>query len=904
LADHRLEFLARETDRSRKPGIYEFPREFKRIRGALVQFLVEVFRPNPLQPNPRLEGFYFTGIRKVAASAASPGSAPDLDRTMVHKVGDVTRIFRAEDLQKLRAQAAPAGQREPEVTRWSFVVELWQQIVHSGKATVIFSNLQQEAWRKVAFIGVTAVCGLAAILFINSSLQNRSLLHRVRAAALECESVPAGSSASLVNLRAIDNFRGRIEDLESGPSLFLRFGFYEVDRVKNAAVHLYFARLRQYFLDQIVQRLESDLASLPGDASPLHSYDMEYAALKTYRTITKSPAEASCAPDSALPGKLLALWQQDRPADPEAEKIARADFQFYVDNLKARRIPEDLEIVSKDAPVVTRWRQYLSSFRGVEPQYQRIVEQVNREMGHPASVDELLRDPKARLVLHAPEVPAAFTREGWDHVQKLIEDASKADSHDSCVLGSGGSRLPNFVAGANTKDQLRDMYVKDYIQRWQQFLSQTSVIASTGCGDSAAKLGVLNANTSPVLAALVLAAKNTKFPKHAPSLMDQARPVVNTKKPGFLEPFRKGKDQKGAAPTVGAGASGGNLTEDDITNGFQPVHAVFKTSPPNLGHWNDETNTPYLDGLVNLQGAMGALDKDGKCNYDLGVNAQANDLAGKALIVVTQLTRRFDTTGADGSVRTLLESPITDAKRWINIDRGKEAKSRIDAAQKALCNLFSPLTRKYPFNRKAEEDASFDDITKLFSPQNSAFTALKMALGENITKSGNSWTPKPDATIKLSATFLTFFNRASAISDALFQSGSLGMRYKLKMSPNPTVKEIQGSIDGQPISTTETEYSWLFSNPKIELRVIQSEGGSSPLRGFSDPWATFRLLSGADGVVGREFYLTNVQCTGCNTLAILPDKSSIVLVLTQGPNDINPFDPGFFQLTCPTRATE
>ena len=35
--------LARETTAAKKPSIYEYPREVKRIRDTLVQFLVDVF---------------------------------------------------------------------------------------------------------------------------------------------------------------------------------------------------------------------------------------------------------------------------------------------------------------------------------------------------------------------------------------------------------------------------------------------------------------------------------------------------------------------------------------------------------------------------------------------------------------------------------------------------------------------------------------------------------------------------------------------------------------------------------------------------------------------------------------------------------------------------------------------
>src|ERR1035437_6118900 len=196
LADKRLEFLEREKDPAKRPAVYEFPREFKRIRGPLGQFLVDVFRANPLQPNPRLLGVYFTGTRKVV------GQAGDLDRSGIHKVGDVTYILRADDLQRLRAQLPDAREREPEITRWSFVSDVWQQILHRRQTAgaSLFINRRQQFYRKVAFISVAVACALASLLFANSFLRNYSFVSDVRTAALQCEAVPQGTVPAAQNL--------------------------------------------------------------------------------------------------------------------------------------------------------------------------------------------------------------------------------------------------------------------------------------------------------------------------------------------------------------------------------------------------------------------------------------------------------------------------------------------------------------------------------------------------------------------------------------------------------------------------------------------------------------------------------------------------------------------------------
>ena len=76
LADARPEFLGRETDATKQPGAYEFPREFRKIRPAMVQFLVDLCQPSQLTVGPFLRGFYFTGVRPIVINEVAPVPPP------------------------------------------------------------------------------------------------------------------------------------------------------------------------------------------------------------------------------------------------------------------------------------------------------------------------------------------------------------------------------------------------------------------------------------------------------------------------------------------------------------------------------------------------------------------------------------------------------------------------------------------------------------------------------------------------------------------------------------------------------------------------------------------------------------------------------------------------------------
>lgn len=65
LADRRTDLLARESHRERAGRAYEFPREMRKLRGAVAGLLAHWSAPPG--NGPFLRGFYFSGVRSAAA---------------------------------------------------------------------------------------------------------------------------------------------------------------------------------------------------------------------------------------------------------------------------------------------------------------------------------------------------------------------------------------------------------------------------------------------------------------------------------------------------------------------------------------------------------------------------------------------------------------------------------------------------------------------------------------------------------------------------------------------------------------------------------------------------------------------------------------------------------------------
>src|SRR5712691_2144415 len=121
LAAKRLDLLARETETERQAGVYEFPRELRKIVPSTIQFLVDLCRPSQLEVSPVLRGFYYTGVRAVVLSdgvPVAPARAPAAPGRIA-----ATQAFDAAAYEAVAAPslATPTAHRTPQ---WVFLGEL------------------------------------------------------------------------------------------------------------------------------------------------------------------------------------------------------------------------------------------------------------------------------------------------------------------------------------------------------------------------------------------------------------------------------------------------------------------------------------------------------------------------------------------------------------------------------------------------------------------------------------------------------------------------------------------------------------------------------------------------------------------------------------------------------------
>ncbi len=913
LAEKRLTMLARETNAAKKPAIYEFPRELKRVRDTLVQFLVDVFRPNPLQPGPILRGFYFTGTRTVTVSGLA--AAISADQPQRAALGEATRLFDVAEYQKRigLAPEAPGSPVETTAPRWCFVSELFHRVILGDPlgVRVAYASPRHDLARRALYGGLTAVCAIFAALFIRSWWGNAELLSHVEQAAQAPYTATANVRATppLDVLRGMEALREQLATLldyeRRGAPWRLRWGLYSGGRVLPSVYDLYFQRFRQWFFQDAHDSIAATLATLPGAPDPNRSYNAIYDRVKAYRMIT----ECKCTPEASFLAPVLSeVWLAGRAIDPERQALALRQIEFYAEELR-RRNPYNFKERSE---LTDRGRQYLAAFGGVDRVYRGIVEDTNRQRSAARLADLA---PNWKQALSGPgEVPGAFTRDGWNYAEKAISNPDQASLGEPCVLGGTGA-LKQLAEGAQIQAQLQNRYIADYIRKWREFTSATSVAPFRSAADAAKKLEILADNRSPLLAALFLIADNTSFAAGPAGAGPAAAAAAGS---GLLNKLLPSKVQKAAAVAQRAlPASEPQASPGDIARIFQPAAQVVSVT--NRDRLIDEPNRNYMNALAAMQTAMNALAADRPNNPNLALHQSAKQAADGGIDQVRQISAKFNINGSEGfdeDVKRLLESPFRESMKFIITDAGKAGRDKANGAARQFCARLAGIEKKFPFNPQSDVDASADEVAGIFAPGTGAFSALAQQLSKSMVKQGRIWAPAPDADVQLTPEYLRFVNRLQQIQDALFgdSSGQMHMRYSLRPLANPSVQSMTLEIDGDRLVSggaqgQAKQFNWPGPPGAQQTKIRVQAGASVPFASYEGLWSVFRMVGDADPrPVGSKIIELSKVRQGRSTPDSVLDSNNrpIVVRLEIGdlPGGVDVFDRNFFRIGCVAKAAQ
>ena len=799
LCDRRIDFLPREHDAEKIPGAYEFPREFRKLRASLVQLLVDIARPSQLRASPFLRGFYFSGVRPVVIQdVASAPVRPAPEAQKGFEAG-ATRMFRAGmELPQGVAQAQPSGGGTRRVPQWMFLSHLFNDVMLQDRAAMgaSGSSVKVSGMRRLLF-------GLGSLLFLLLSgmflwawLNNRSLENETIDAAqnLAGERVTGANLPTLTSLQKLDRLRAAVQQLsdwdKAGHPFMYGWFLYSGHDLLPYARRAYYRSFKDLLFGQVQGNWITYLQSVKVPPAPTDDYGFGYNTLKAYLLTTSEYKRTSeKVYQDFLADTLMTRWPAGRDAaiDKPMSDLAKAQFDFYSRDLQNGNPYSD----QAEADTVEHARDYLSRFNGKDRVYQALLSEAARKG---ATINFNHDYPGSdRVMRNSYTVPAAYTKNAWPYMTQLIADAEKRFGGEKWVLGDG--RGPTITDWAQTKKDLADKYLADYIATWRAFVTNSHFAGYGGLEDAASKLGIISANDSLYMRLFWVISTNTGVDPHVKAAFESADKVV---------------------------PADSQILITDSTRG-------------------------YMTSLNGLQLAIqSVIGKPLDASAAGPIDSAATSATGSRFQVSAQFPPDQEA-HVDKAVTDLLQDPITRAQ---GLAKGFGT-AGLNGAGKQFCAASG--FGKFPFNPKSQVDASLQEVNDIFRPKEGLLWRLydgtfKQAL--TCTGSGCVATGTP----ALTPAFVTFMSEAVRFSKALY--GDAGSDPTLKYTLQPRSDQVDTftfTVDGGKSalkSGQQGNFTWSGTSNKFGIAVKLGGGGSElPVQPWDGLWAPFHFFAGADRTI-------------------------------------------------------
>lgn len=800
LCEKRAQFLAREHDDAKRAEVYEFPREFGKIRAAVTRFLVELCRPSELQASPFLRGFYFTGVRPVTIEERAPVARASRSRSGGEGSSDATGIFDLDGGDERESMRSAPSVRRRRVPQWVFLGRLFNDVILKDQAALGASGASVHS-RMLRRILLGAAAGLFLIWSVAltvSYVRNRALEDQVIVAARGIGAFEGGGAGqglpSLDALTRLDTLRQSVEMLSDyrreGPPLSLRWGLYVGNRIAPPAEELYFNRFHQLMFGATQASLLQWMRGLPARPGEEDEYAPSYNTLKAYLITTYEHRRSTV---DFLSPFLFERWLAGRQIDTESRLLAERQFEFYAKYLQERN-PYSTD---HDEEAVYRARRYLAGFQAVDRIYAGMISQASA--ANPSVNFNRDVEGSAAYVVNNTDVSGAFTREGWEFIQERLGNVRQLYEGELWVLGEDAFEQLDM---SGIEPELRRRYREDFIGNWRKYLQNSSIVGYRGSVQVAARqLSQLASNNSHLIALFCLASRHT------------------------------------------------DVSDEEILKVYQPLHLM---APPAScsDQFIHDGNGAYMSGLASVHTSIESLAASPN---DDSLKSATLDTAVQALSTTRITAQKFnrDPAGVVNSrTQKLMEDPITYAQGVV----GVIDISRLNGGGAALCKEFFNLESKYPFETDADQEASLGDVNAVFRPGDGRLWSFYEGYLRNyVNEVGGRYSAKSGGDVTIRSQFLEFFNRAAAFSRALYPNEATQPRlsYFMQSLPADGVESLTLTLDGQTLEAGPRgggPKEFIFPGTGVHgARMAGSLGG--PQLGFMQfpgLWAAFRLFGASD----------------------------------------------------------
>lgn len=854
LCDKRPVYLVREHDPAKLPNVYEFPREFGKLRTLLVQFLVDLCRPSQLGTSPFLRGFYFTGIRPVTVTDLAPAAAQLAAHEEQPIDAGATRIFNP------RSQGAPMAEVQPgmqvgqrKVPQWVFLAHLFSDVILADRpaTTITLRNVKINVARRILLATASALVLLMAVWWIVSFANNRALVQGAVAdvQTAQAENLPAGQLASANSLQHLTNIKRTLAQLndydQNGAPWSYRAFLYTGNSMREPLRTVYYNLFRKLLLAPT----QSNLVQICNRPEVSNGADYVYDSLESYLITTQYSNKVGVMP--TFPTVLLDRWQRGQATTKNQQDLALENFKFYAQDLTQGNPYPDKSRPDENA--VATAREYLKNYNQESHVYQMMVADAGHG-GKPIIFNQDYPDSRG-IVINSYPVDPAFSKTGSDNFTKELSDPKYYSNLEDWVLGP---YAPPKKSMTERKQVFAAMYSKDMVQKWQNYLSATSVAPYANLGDAVNKLDKLGGGQSPLMRVLCVASDNTS--KIA-----------------------------------------------DAKNAFQPLEVV--TPPGCLDQPMGANATTYLGSLIALQGTLKQVAATQPPDQNAVNTAKQNVIQAEG--EVTKLSGAFKPDSpVFGKTTELLKDPITRVTAMLEGEAGAPA----NAGAAGVCASMSPMLSKYPFNPSAKVDATLDELNQALNPQSGqVWQFVNGPLKPFVTLSGNDYMPNPaQQKPVVTQVYLRFLNKAKHLTDAVYKGGAApNLTFTIQPISAQDLDHVTLTVDGTTLSADPKQgVSKTFSWPgSVQNAILLARYGNSSadftIFDRTGLWAIWHVLDTAQQVApsGTQYQVQWTQETSAGPTKV--NGHVLIMPFSLDAQGSQIFSRGYFgDLKCVSKAVQ
>lgn len=805
LMKRRLMRLSAPFTPVRQLRIFNFPLHFGSARRKIGTFVSTLFRPNPFSESPFLRGFYFT---------AAPANRPQVKAgqtlaNMPQAIGNTyftERFFRDVLLRdKDLVRTFQEQKQKPPILGWAltllgafFVLGL---LTLAGVSLYKNKQLLNEAEDK----------GETVLTIVKSDAGKNPLGKQKEEAVREINATN--------DLREV---MVELDDYEhNNPPLYMRFGLYSGSRVYNEGLlPIYFSVIEQRYRNPTVERLRSELGKFaasqqnvnPAQLSPQEKENLgkNYDLLKAYLMLTSEYKDK--AEPSHISNTLKDYWVSEAKVPPGMELAAQQQLDFWAKQVPRQGAMGNLTSIQLDKPLVESVRKKLQAFPPVFRYYKEKVTEISKQVDEnvgPTTVAGILTRNRGdtSYIEGTYIIPSAYTLEGYKLMKVAISEADTKLSAENWVMGEQSKNSITQNTDAGTLEQL---YLRDYSDNWRKFVQGINVKYNKENATEA--LQAFSSANSPMKILVTQIARNTNF---------SAKPQTASWWEWIKSFF---------TPTNSTETGGNTQVEKDFLPLFTFVGNEQKAAPIEqyqsaIGEVSNKYSGFSVTEINQLSQDL-AKDDDKKFPQLKSATGKINGLMGG-----------FSSTSAGQELASLLKEPIEN----LNSLLGGAVKDQIDKTwREQLLPQGKEAEKGFPF----EDTDTETDLTKLTAYLNPVDGKLSKFYDDRLKKyfDGNpgSLKLKESSEVKFSDEFVNYLNKAFQLREVLYgKNAAPNFSYQFTLKPVDK-GVIEGTIDGQSITSQGTEASKLLKFPAdtnssgigIYMKLV-AEGETSSTSGNS-----------------------------------------------------------------------